>query len=110
MSVVAASFVANDGQAYVGYVTPDIEDELGTLQPTIVTRGDQVGFWLGHHHPDVRGTIDTAYAVLGSSPSQLFPLRFQSDVKTPPGWAASGVLHGFMQLSDDGAMDAQLLQ
>ena len=101
MFVVRARFVLADGTLMQGYLTPPVQGEssLGTLQPIILTPHGQVSFWCGIIAPEP-GDITASYAHLGkSSPSQVFPLRFEADVPLVGG-ALRGEVPGFIVLED----------
>ena len=102
MFVIRATFTLADGSTAVGYVTPPAEsdDDLGVVQPVIVTADGQLLFWWGILEPH-RDWIDSAYAKLGLHSADIFPIRFLSDVDSTLG-PVSGTIPGFMQLSDNG--------
>jgi hypothetical protein len=79
MLLVRAELVAADGTRFVGYVYPEHDDEPGLLQPTIVTDAGQVNFWLGGVAPR-EGELEGRYALLGKTPSELFPVRYRAVV------------------------------
>jgi hypothetical protein len=97
MFAVEAEFVSADGTRFTGYATPQREDNMGWIQPTIVTAGGQVNFWLGAFPPE---SLEMAYGTVGKTPSELFPLRYRSVVPTE-GVPLEGELHGFMSQSLD---------
>ena len=102
MFVVAATFTLADGSSAVGYVSPpyDSDDDLGAIQPVIVTDGGQIMFWWGILEP-THDWIDSAYRLLGRTASDVFPIRFLSDLDSTDG-PISGVIPGFMQMGDHG--------
>src|SRR5437773_1340523 len=52
--IVRARFTLADGTPFVGYLTPrDDPNDLGTIQPQIVTERGQVWFWMGVIRDDV---------------------------------------------------------
>src|SRR5688572_554989 len=82
MFIVRARLKLADGTQFVGYLTPPVQGDssLGTLQPAAVMREGQVSFWCGTLEPDSR-ELASSYARLGkTSGSEVFPLRFRSDV------------------------------
>ena len=90
-----------DGTRQMGYLTPPVhgDSDLGTLQPAIVTSAGQVSFWCGSVSPDATH-IAEGYRRLGkTSPDQVFPLRFESEVALTTG-SIHGKLPGFMLLED----------
>ncbi len=94
--VIRAEFASADGPLFDGYVSPQHEAQLGWIQPTIVTRNGQVGFWLGGFPPRP-GQLDQAYALLGKTASELFPVRYRALVPHG-GVPLEGQLPGFMHL------------
>jgi hypothetical protein len=110
MFVVRARFQLADGTAMSGYVTPPVQgdDGLGTLQPIIVTAAGQVAFWHGMHAP-TPDEIAESYQRLGkSSPDQVFPIRFESEVDIVGG-AVRGELPGFLVLEGTHPGEIRLL-
>jgi hypothetical protein len=101
MMVLRARFVLADGSEHVGYVTPPSDDDtgLGVLQPVIVGDAGQVVFWHGTIEP-TRAAMDASYRALGkTSPSDVFPIRFHSDVPLSCG-PSSGAINGFLVVED----------
>lgn len=98
MFVVRASFQLADGTRAVGYLTPPVQgdDSIGTVQPVIVTDQGQVMFWHGVMVPTPDHRRE-AYAKLGRSAEQVFPIRYTSDVALMGG-LVRGVLMGFLHL------------
>jgi hypothetical protein len=85
------------------------DDGLGTLQPIIVTPEGQVAFWWGGSAPS-RDEIEENYRRLGkSSPDQVFPIRFESEVEIIGG-AVRGELPGFLVLEGTHLREIRLLQ
>ena len=104
--VVRAEFVSADGTHFEGYVSPQpvsAQPELrpGWIQPTIVTNAGQVGFWLGAFPPEA-GDVETAYATVGKSRTETFPLHYRS-VVSHGGIPLEGELDGFMHLESIGS-------
>jgi hypothetical protein len=82
MFIVRASLTLSDGTRLNGYLTPPVEGDTGlsTLQPAVVVPSGQVSFWCGTIVPPA-AHIAKSYALVGkASPTQVFPLRFASDV------------------------------
>ncbi len=105
MFVVCARFVLAAGTQMRGYLTPPVQgdSDLGTLQPAIVVDGGQVSFWCGMLAPEP-AHVTANYALLGKSEaSEVFPLRFDSDVELVGGPVA-GELLGFLVLEDSKTM------
>jgi hypothetical protein len=101
MFIVRASLTLADGTRLKGYVTPPVQGETGlsTSQPAVVVPGGQVSFWCGMLVPSPE-FIYGKYALLGkSAPSQVFPIRFESDVELVGGPIA-GEVPGFVVLED----------
>jgi hypothetical protein len=110
MFVVRARFVLADGTQLQGYLTPPVQGDssLGTLQPIIVTPQGQVCFWCGTIAPGP-DTVTASYALLGkSSPSQVFPVRFETDVLLVGG-PVRGEVPGFLVLEDLESTRARLV-
>ena len=86
MFLVRATFTLADGSSAVGYVSPpyDFDDDLGVIQPVIVTEAGQIMFWWGILKP-TRDWIDSAYRMLGRDASNVFPIRFLSDLDSTDG-------------------------
>src|SRR5919197_5131894 len=78
--VIRAEFVSADGTRFDGYVSPQHEARVGWIQPTVVTATGQVGFWLGGFPPGA-GRLDEAYATVGKTASELFPIRYRAVVE-----------------------------
>jgi hypothetical protein len=100
MFVVRAIFTLADGSKMTGYLTPPARDQAGvdTLQPIIVTDRGQVRFWCGTTAPDAR-RMARGYELLGRDATNVFPLRFESDVELAGG-PARGSVPGFLVLED----------
>jgi hypothetical protein len=99
--VIQAEFVAADGSRYDGYVSPQHEADIGSIQPTVATPKGQVGFWLGAFPPQP-GRLDEAYATFGKTPGELFPISYRA-VVGHAGVPLEGQLHGFMHLESLGS-------
>ncbi|KAA0225917.1 hypothetical protein FCG40_05485 [Fimbriimonadia bacterium ATM] len=109
--VVRASFALADGTFMRGYLTPPTPEDLdlGTIQPAIVTDGGPVSFWYGVVAPD-QAEIAAAYACLGkSSPLEVFPLTYQSEVELVGG-PVSGVVPGFLVMEDSETRRTRVIQ
>ena len=110
MFIVRARLRLADGTQLKGYMTPPVQGDssLGTLQPAVVVRDGQISFWCGMLEPE-RGHITASYARLGkASASEVFPLRFESDVPLVDG-PITGELPGFMVLEDFGTMRTRVI-
>jgi len=100
MFVVRATFTLADGSRMKGYFTPPVrgQEDMGTLQPIIVTDRGQVRFWCGTAAPDSK-RLARNYELLGKDAKRVFPLRFESEVDLVNG-PARGSLPGFLVLED----------
>lgn len=110
MFIVRASLTLSDGTRFKGYVTPPVQGETGlsTLQPAVVVPDGQVSFWCGTVAPPPEH-IAKSYALLGkTSPQQVFPLRFESDVPVIGG-PIVGEVPGFLILEDFRAMRTRVV-
>jgi len=111
MFVVRARLVLADGTQMRGYLTPPVQgdSDLGTLQPAIVTDAGQVTFWCGTLAPEP-AQVAATYARIGKSlPSEVFPVRFQSDVDLIGG-PVVGELPGFLVLEDFKTMGTRVIK
>jgi hypothetical protein len=99
--VIRAAFVSADSTPFDGYVSPQQEARIAWIQPTVVTPAGQVGFWLGAFPPQP-GRLDEAYATLGKTASELFPIRYRAAVEHG-GVRLEGAIHGFMHLESVGS-------
>jgi hypothetical protein len=78
LAIVSAHFIAKDGTRYRGYYYVAREGGLGSRQPTVVTNGGQVNFWLGMFPR--QSAVDAYLVKLGTTPERLFPLSFEGDL------------------------------
>lgn len=111
MFVVRARLQLADGTGLIGYLTPPVrgDSSLGTLQPAVVVEGGQVSFWCGMLTPEP-AHVEESYARLGkSSPSDVFPLKFESDHDLVGGVVA-GELPGFLVLEDFRTMSYRVIR
>ena len=92
--VVRAEFVAADGTAFEGFISPDERRHVAYVQPTIVADGRHIRFWFGIVAP-APAVLEASYRVLGKTPPELFPVRYHSLVDTTDGDVA-GTLDGFL--------------
>jgi hypothetical protein len=94
--VVATSFQAADGTRFSGFASPVAADEDHSEQPTIITDSGFVNFWRGmafdEHKLDE--AIAAGYEALKTSAAELFPLRWEMDVRVKDG-PSKGELRGF---------------
>ena len=101
MLVVRTRFQLADGTEMTGYLTPRVppDNGLDSLQPVIVTDDGQVLFWWGVIEPGP-AELNDLYRRLGkASQSEVFPIRFASDVPIAGG-PLLGEVPGFMVLED----------
>ncbi|HEX4141045.1 MAG TPA: hypothetical protein VHY09_11900 [Candidatus Methylacidiphilales bacterium] len=96
MFIVRAKFSLADGTRHMGYLTPGhAADDLGSIQPLIITPQGQVIFWMGVS----RGDTGPLYQKLGKGAAQIFPIAFKSDVPLVGG-VVFGSIPGFLHLVD----------
>ena len=93
ISIHHAIFTARNDTTYHGYVYSEPSAELSLLQPVIIRGGVQVLFWLGMIKPTTE-QIQQFYEALELEPSQLFPMKWASQVVFP-GLTTTGTLKGF---------------
>lgn len=93
LCVVKTKFVAADGSLFKGFCTPQHDNELSHIQPTIVTPQEHVSFWFGMMELP-RDEMKKYYGLLGKDGATLFPLRFEATMPVEVGFA-SGVIPGF---------------
>ena len=101
MFIVRASMTLADGTKLMGYVTPSIHGgaDLGACQPAVVAVDGQVSFWRGMRALPPE-EVSESYALLGkTSPSQVFPITFESDVSVVCG-PIVGEVPGFLIVED----------
>jgi hypothetical protein len=102
MYIVAAKFQFADGTTMNGFLTPDNgqkeENELGSLQPNLLTVDGPIGFWTGMFPFDVERKKGI-YKRLNKSADQLFPIKFKShDGLTSQ--AVIGTINGFLTIEN----------
>lgn len=66
-----------------------------------MTSSGQVGFWLGAFPPQPGG-LDEAYATVGKTQGELFPISYRA-VVDHGGVPLEGELHGFIHLESLGS-------
>ena len=94
--IVRAKFALADGTQHMGYLTPGhAADDLGSVQPLIITPKGHVIFWMGA----IRGDTAPLYQKLGKTSAQTFPVLFKSDVPLVGG-VVFGSIPGFLHLAD----------
>ena len=99
MFVLQAEFLLEDGTKMQGYLSPALQNELGYIQPTVITENGQIGFWSGIMQPS-QEVITSNYNSLGKSPEQIFPLAFKSK-EGVLGDPVEGIINGFSFYSQD---------
>jgi hypothetical protein len=73
--IARTRFVLADGSEWWGYCSPTDDSGLDYMQPVIVTQAGLVRFW----HEGLVPESETAHAcrLLGRTPEQVFPVRFE---------------------------------
>jgi hypothetical protein len=106
--IVRATFELADGTVFFGYVSPTpAGDDLGSLQPVILTSAGQVSFWRGMLEPS-KEDLNLAYSRLGKSMSAVvFPVRFKADVAEFA--ETQGTIPGFVVLTDFETNEIQVI-
>lgn len=101
MYIVSASFTLADGSTFRGCISTPVQgqDDLGTLQPVLITEsGQRVVFWWGMMEPK-RQEIDFAYSALARKPGEVFPLEVVS-LPRIAGGPVRATVPGFLKLED----------
>ena len=102
MYLVAASFQLNDRTIMNGFLTPDIglkrENELGNLQPNLLTTDGPIGFWTGMFSFDDKRKNEI-YKRLNKTADQIFPIRFSS-LNGLSSQVITGTINGFLTIED----------
>jgi hypothetical protein len=97
MFAVKALFTLADNTEFTGYLTPPVladREDIGIIQPIIVTDKGQLMFWNGLLKP-TKTQLDENYGVLDKSASEVFPVRYRSAVEIEGG-AVEGTIDGFL--------------
>jgi hypothetical protein len=105
--IVRASFHLIDNTQMVGYIRPVRLSGPKfmapvvpvDMNPVIVTEKGQVVFWYGASKPDSE-EISQNYHLLKKKPSNVFPIRFVSDVEVMDS-IAEGTLEGFLYCNEN---------
>lgn len=100
--IVRASFYLADGTQMKGYIKPIVlsEERLAEpvvpidLHPIIITEKGRVVFWYGVSKPDPQRILRN-YHVLDKQPSEVFPIKFTSDIEILDS-IVGGTLEGFL--------------
>jgi hypothetical protein len=104
--ILRASFHLSDGTHMMGYIRPvrlsgsKLMDPVIPVDtnPVIVTEEGQVAFWYGASRPDSEA-IFQSYRLLKKRPSEVFPIRFASDVEVLDSFT-EGTLEGFLYCNE----------
>lgn len=97
MFAVKAQFTLADNTELIGYLTPPVEadrDDIGIIQPIIVTGKGQLMFWNGLLKP-TKANLGENYGLLDKSASEVFPVKFRSAVEIEGG-PVEGAIDGFL--------------
>lgn len=105
--IVRASFHLADGTQMMGYIRPITlsGSELtkpvvpADMNPIIITEQGQVAFWYGALKPGPE-EISQNYRMLNKKPSEVFPIKFASDVEVLDSVVA-GTLEGFLYCEEN---------
>jgi hypothetical protein len=103
--VIAADVTFADGTSALGYLYSGQPNDLGCIQPNVITQAGQVNFWLGalRFIQGVENTIAKNLQALGKSPEHLFPVSFESRAKIHNDFRKV-VVNGFMAADRDGSV------
>jgi hypothetical protein len=97
--IVRATFETADATQFVGCVTPNVANDPGFWQPTIMTSQGQVHLWLGLRREGISDEeLDALHDRLGKSGSQLFPMTYRGAVPWR-GVPIAGTVEGFMWMT-----------
>ena len=101
--VTKATFTLSDGTEARGFIYPpsgkDEENDLGIIQPNIITYKGQVPFWHGIREPE-SSEIDEYLKMMGKSSVNVFPLKYACDMKIDSK-NIEGTLEGFYYLQQE---------
>jgi hypothetical protein len=97
MFIVLAEFILADGTIMKGYLTPQVKgfEQVGFIQPIIVTPTGQVSFWFGSMTPSPE-QLAIAYRALGKKSGQVFPVKYRSLIPITRG-EISGTINAFLR-------------
>ena len=98
--IVRATFALADGSRMQGYLTTPVQgdDDLGRLQPVIITKRGQVIFWYGVIAPSAQ-VLSQSYEKLGRDATKVFPIQATSSVELAGG-PIRATIPGFTVLED----------
>jgi len=108
--IVRAILNLADGTRLTGYLNTPFQGQadLGTVQPVIVVPAGQIGFWWGMIEPTATDIAESYQRLGKTSPAQVFPLRFASDVAMADG-PVEGEISGFLILEDFKTMRTRIV-
>ena len=87
--LAATEFELPDSSRHLGFCFPADDSGIEYLQPVIVARGGQVGFWFDR--PVTQEMLSAQWRVLGKGAEEIFPVRFHCLVPVD-GQTVSGVI------------------
>ena len=101
MFFVRAAMTFADGTRHIGYVTLSEHGgvDLSSCQPAVVVPGGQVSFWRGMRELRPEELANNYALLQKTSPAQVFPIKFESDVRIVGG-PFLGEVPGFLILED----------
>jgi hypothetical protein len=73
--IARTRFVLADGSEWWGYCSPTDDSGLDYVQPVLLTPDGPVRFWYDHQPAEPEPA--RAFRLLGRSPGQVFPVRFE---------------------------------
>lgn len=102
--VVAANLRFADGSLGTGYLYNCDDNDMGCIQPNLLTAAGQINFWLGwlRFVRNAAERVQLGYGKIGKTKAAVFPLSFESTTNVN-GRVLRVVVHGFMAQSLDGA-------
>ena len=96
---VRVTFTAKDGTKFTGMMKSNEGTGVEQTQPAIITDDGLVDFYHGYGTPPA-SEIQERYTALGIKPDQLFPLKYEADVKFLSR-ATGGTLEGVYFVDED---------
>lgn len=101
--IVAANVRFADGTIGAGYLYNCEDDDIGCVQPNLLTDTAQINFWLGwlRFVPNAAERVHLGYGRIGKTKDAVFPLSFESTTKVN-GQPLRVVIPGFMARDLDG--------
>jgi hypothetical protein len=76
--IARTKFTLADGSEWWGFCSPTDDSSLDYIQPVILAPGGPVAFW--YEQQPVEAEPARACRLLGGSPGQVFPVRFECQV------------------------------